>query len=102
MNMKKNIFLLLATIGLIVAYLYFIPFLLKNGLNLSLIGAQMFQSHISSFFTWDVIISGMALLALIIFDAKRKKTHLWWLSIVGLFTVGVSFALPLYLYLREK
>jgi hypothetical protein len=35
-------------------------------------------------------------------EGKRLGMRLLWLPILGLCTVGVSFGLPLFLYLRER
>jgi len=100
--MKRSIYLFLAILGIILPYTGFVPFLLKNGFNLPLLFQEMFNSNIGTFFSWDVIISGIVLLVFIIFDEKRPTTTFtFWLVILGLFSIGVSFALPFYLFLRE-
>jgi hypothetical protein len=32
---------------------------------------------------------------------ERDKTRYWWLPVLGTLTVGASFGLPLFVYLRE-
>ena len=101
--MKKYVFLGLALIGIILPYMGFIPFVMENGFNIPLLVHQMFATNVSQFFSWDVVISGIVLLFFIVFDEKRPQTKpYFWIAIVGLLTVGVSFALPFYLFLREK
>ncbi len=98
----KTIYLVLAVAGLVLPYLQFVPFLQENGLDLNLFVEQMFANRIAAFFAWDVIISAVVLLAFIAADLRRQQTRLWWLPILGLCAVGVSFAFPLYLYLRAE
>ncbi|MFU1796232.1 DUF2834 domain-containing protein [Paenibacillus azoreducens] len=55
-------------------------------------------------FAWlDVIVSVVVLTAFILYESKRIKMglRLLWIPIIGTFTVGVSFGLPIFLFLRE-
>jgi len=97
----QNIYLVLCLLGVIIPYASFIPWIMDNGLNIALLVNQIASSPVASFGWLDVIISAVALFAFIYSDAKKIKVRYWWLTIVGTLTVGVSFSLPLYLYLRE-
>jgi glycerol uptake facilitator-like aquaporin len=98
----KKIYLYLSVVGFIVPYAFFLPFLRNSGFDVLLFFHEMFATQISAFFSWDVIISGIALILFIVVDHKRKAKKYWWVPIIGLFIAGVSFALPLYLYIREE
>ena len=97
----KRLYLTLAILGLIIPYSEFIPFIFENGLNVELILSQMFAPRISSFFSWDVIISAIVLMSFIGFEYKKSgnKKYLW--AVLGTCSVGVSFGLPLFLYLKD-
>lgn len=95
----KPLYLVLAAFGLIIPYSQFLPFLIENGLDLALFVEFMFINRIASFFVLDVIVSAVVLF-IFVFEKKDKIKHVW-LPIVGTWTVGVSFGLPLVLYLRN-
>ncbi len=97
----KYLYLFLAIAGTIIPYLPFIQFLREHGLNLSLFLEQMFANPIASFFAWDVIVSTLAVLTLVFTEGQRLKMKNLWLYIIFNLTVGVSLALPAFLYARE-
>jgi hypothetical protein len=90
----KHVYLSLCVLGLLLPYSQFLPFLREHGLDLRLIGEQLFANRISSFFGLDVIVSSVV-------EGRRLAMRRRWLPLVALLTVGVSLALPLFLYLRE-
>ena len=56
-----------------------------------------------SIFAWlDIIVAAIVLLTFIAVDGHENNIKYCWLALVGTVTVGVSFGLPLYLYLKEK
>lgn len=67
----KKLYLVLAIIGLVVPYYFFISFLLANGLNLPLFFEQLFASPISTFFAADLIITAVVILAYVYQEAAR-------------------------------
>ncbi len=97
----KWIYALLCIAGFALPYYFFAPFLMENGLNLSLFVSQLFANPISSFFGADVIVSSLVLWAFIYHETRRQKVKLWWLCIIANLSVGVSLGLPLFLLLRE-
>lgn len=97
----KYLYLIFAILGLVLPYSQLIPFLMENGLNISLFISQLFANRISGFFGWDVIISAVVLIPFIIVESKKLKITNYWIAIVGTCLVGVSFGLPLFLFLRE-
>ncbi len=50
----KTIYLVLCVFGVALPYSQFIPWVLKNGLNMPLFFQQLFANHISAFFGMDV------------------------------------------------
>ncbi|MFL6245200.1 MAG: DUF2834 domain-containing protein [Thermoanaerobaculia bacterium] len=49
-----------------------------------------------------MVISAVGLLVLIGIERRRHRIRGAWLPVLAVFVVGVSLALPLYLYQREK
>lgn len=97
----KMIYLALCLLGTILPYWQFLPWALEHGLNLSLLVRQLFANRISAFFGMDVIASAVTLLVFLRVEGSRQRIERRWLPAVALVTVGVSLALPLFLYMRE-
>lgn len=94
-------YLVLCVLGLVLPYTQFVPWILQNGLDLPKFVTAMFSNRIASFFALDVVVAAGALLVLILTDGVRSGVRHLWAPIAGTLLVGVSFGLPLYLYLRE-
>jgi hypothetical protein len=99
---RKNAYLILCVLGAALPYSQFIPWLLENGFNAPLFVHQLFANRISTFFGLDVLVSAVVVVGFVRTESKRLGVHLIWLPILGVLTVGVSFGLPLFLYLRER
>ena len=98
----KTIYLFLCIVGFALPYWQFIPWVAQHGLNLRLVLQELFANRISTFFGLDVIISSVVLLVFMRMESSRLKIRGRWLPVLAVFTVGVSLALPLFLYLRER
>jgi hypothetical protein len=99
---KKNIYLLLCVLGIVLPYSQFIPWVLDNGLHVGLLFRQLFANRIGGFFGLDVLVSSVVLVGFVGTEGRRLGVRRLWLPTLGLLTVGVSCALPLFLYLREN
>jgi hypothetical protein len=77
-----------------------IPWLLENGLDPGLFIAELFQNRIGAFFGMDVIVSSLVLWVFIFSEGPRLGMKHLWVYVLANLTVGVSFALPLFLYFR--
>lgn len=99
---RKNAYLILCVLGAALPYSQFIPWLLENGLNEPLFVQQLFANRISTFFGLDVLVSAVVVVGFVRTESKRLGVRLIWLPILGVLAVGVSFGLPLFLYLRES
>ena len=99
--MKKSIYLFLAVIGLLLPYYFLIAFIRENGFDLPRLIQQLFATPISTFFAVDLIISIIVFWIYLYSETARLKMKHWWLYVLASLTVGLSFALPLFLYVRE-
>jgi Protein of unknown function DUF2834 len=97
----RYVYLVCCVFGLILPYSQFVPWLFEHGLNLTLFIRELFANRISAFFAIDVVVSAIVLIWFIQSEGKRLRVRLLWLPIVGTLIVGVSFGLPLFLFLRE-
>jgi hypothetical protein len=97
----KNLYLGLCLLGTLLPYSQFVPFLRENGLDARAFLTQLFATHIGAFFGWDVIVSSIVLWVMVSVEGRRAGLGYRWLPIVANLVVGVSLALPLFLYMRE-
>jgi hypothetical protein len=88
-------------LGLVLPYSQFAPWALKHGINLALFFDELFANRIGTFFALDVILSAIVLIIFVLVEGRRLRMRGLWLPIAGTLLVGVSFGLPLFLYLRE-
>lgn len=98
----KTIYLILCGAGVLLPYWQFVPWVAAHGLNLSLFFQQLFANRIGAFFGMDVFVSAVALVVFMRAESARlafRDARL--LPLLALLTVGVSLALPLFLYIRE-
>lgn len=95
-------YLLLCLAGTAVPYSQLIPFLRAHGLDIRLLFEQLFANQISSFFGLDVIVSSVVVWVFVAVEGRRAGVSHLWAPIAATLLVGVSLALPLFLYLRES
>jgi Terpene cyclase DEP1 len=93
-------YLILCFAGVALPYSQFIPWAWSNGLDLPLFVSELFVNRISSFFAFDVIVSAMVLFVFIHAEDSRLGLKKLWAPVIGTLLVGVSFGLPLFLYMR--
>ena len=98
----KNVYLILCVVGVLLPYWEFLPWLAANGLNLPLFFHELFANRVSAFFGMDVVVSAVALLVFVRSAKPRLEGVARWLPLIAVLCVGVSLALPLFLYLRER
>jgi hypothetical protein len=97
----RHFYLVCCVLGLLLPYSQLVPWLLEHGLNVTVFCRELFANRISSFFAIDVIVSAIVLLWFIQSEGRRLRVGLLWLPTVGTLVVGVSFGLPLFLFLRQ-
>lgn len=99
---RKNVYLLLCVLGIVIPYPLFLPWVFQNGLDWRLFLASLAANRISLFFVADVLVSAVVLVVFTRQELERVRIRNGWIATLGLCLVGVSFALPMYLYLRER
>ncbi len=77
------------------------PWLFEHGLDLSLFFGELFANRVAGFFAMDVLVSAIVLIIFVQVEGRRLGIRGLWLPVVGTLLVGVSFGLPLFLYLRQ-
>jgi uncharacterized membrane protein len=99
--MLQFTYFLLCLLGFTLPISQFIPFLMEHGLNLELFIHQLFINQISTFFAMDVFVSAVVVIVMIFAEGTRIKMRNLWIPILCL-VVGVSFSLPVFLFMRQK
>jgi predicted exporter len=97
----KYVYLALCIAGTLLPYSQFVPFLREHGLDMRLFVEQLFATRISAFFALDVVVSSVVLWTFVFVEGPRRGVKRLWMPIAASLLVGVSLALPLFLYLRE-
>ena len=97
----KTIYLALCFAGALLPYWQFVPWVIQHGMNLPLFVRELFANRISAFFGMDVFVSAVVLIAFMRVESRRLKFRRRWLPVLAMLTVGVSLALPMFLYMRE-
>ncbi len=98
----KWIYLIAAILGTVLPLSQFLPFLAANGLDMSLFMRQLFQTHVSGFFAMDVLVSSFVLWFFVFSEGRRRGMSKLWVYVICNLVVGVSLALPLFLFFRER
>jgi hypothetical protein len=102
MTTREKSLLLLAVVGFVVPNVMLGVFIADNGLDLELYFENWFDTLPSSQLVVDLVIAFLALVVWASWDGPRSGVDSWWVVIPASLLVGVCFALPLYLYMRER
>ena len=100
--MKKNIYLVFAIIGFFVPFYFIFRFMGVNGFNLPLLVQQALANDASTAFVADLTISIIVFWVYMFAEASKLQMKNSWLYFLASSLIGLSFALPLFLYFRER
>lgn len=98
---RKPIYLGLTVIGIVMPYLYFVPWFLDNPGDVGGFFSLAMANAISTMLTWDILISALALTVFALTQRAALGTGRIVAVIASTFLIGVSCGLPLLLYFRE-
>ena len=96
--MKRKIYAALAVAGFVLPMWQLASFVRDHGLDLRAFVAQTFANHAASTFAFDLLISCVVFW---VFVYTSNLRHRWAYVAMTLF-VGLSFALPMFLYARAR
>ena len=102
MKVPKTFYLICAVIGTVVPWLLFASFFAQEGVNIPLFIQSLFVNGAAGGFAADVLISILVFWVWSYADARQNGVKNWWLVLPACFMVGLSLALPLYLYMRSE
>ena len=98
----KKLYLSLAIIGAIVPYIFFIQFIQLEGINIPLFISFLFANGAASGFSADLLVSSFIFWIFMFQQLRKPNNPKPYLFIFLNLIVGLSCALPAYLYAREK
>ena len=98
----KWLYLIGAIVGAVLPVSQLVPFLSAHGLDLALFVRQLFANHVSAFFGMDVFVSSLVLWLFVFSEGRRRAMKHLWVYVLCNLVVGVSLALPLFLFFRER
>ena len=100
--MRKNLYLVLSILGLVAPYFFLFQFFSITEFNSPIMNASLFANEATTFFAVDLIISIVVFWMWLFAEVKRLQMKNSWLYMLASLAVGLSFALPLFLYFRER
>ncbi|GBQ25764.1 DUF2834 domain-containing protein [Gluconacetobacter azotocaptans] len=97
----RHLYLGLCVPGVVVPYAFFLPWLLDHGLGGGRFLRDLAANRISLFCAADVVISAIVLFRFAGVERREGRLERLWPVYAATLLVGVSFGLPLMLYLRQ-
>jgi hypothetical protein len=98
----KNVYLVLAILGFIVPYFFFLQMPAEDGFNLPSLIQPFFANNFMKGAAVDLTISVIVFWIFMLAETNRLHMKNAWIYILATLLVGLSFALPLFLYFRER
>ncbi len=98
----KNLYLLAAVLGAVGPYYFFGQFLLSDDSNLGAFAQQLFATPPAGGFTTDLLITSVVFWIWSFAEARARGMKRWWAYVIANLAVGLSFAFPLFLYVRAR
>jgi hypothetical protein len=99
---KKNIFLILAILGFLAPYFFFVQVPPASALDLPALIQPFFANNLMKGVAMDLTVSVIAFWTFVFVEASRLQMKNPWAYLLVTLLVGLSFALPLFLYFRER
>ena len=102
MSPLRAIYLALAVWGAIHPMYWFVTYMRETGTGLSGLIDAWYVNASTTGLTWDLTIAAVTLTVWIIAETVTRKNWIALVCIPATYMVGVSFGLPLYLFLRSR
>jgi hypothetical protein len=88
--------------GFVVPYFFFFQFIQTEGLNIPAFISALFVNSAASGFSADLLLSSLIFWVFMFQQLRKPNSPKPYLFIALNLTIGLSCALPAYLYVREK
>lgn len=100
MNGSRIFYLIMMIAGTLGPWYFFSGFIAENGAGLAGFLGAMYVNGAAAGGVTDLFLSAAVFLVWSFVDAKREGVSGWWMTIPAVLAVGLSLALPLYLWKR--
>lgn len=97
----RPLYLALAVAGAVLPYVFFVRFLGSADPTLGAFTRQLFATDPAAGFTTDLLVTSAVFWIWSFREARLRGMRRWWAYVVVNLAVGLSCALPLFLYVRE-
>lgn len=102
MNFKiRYIYIFFIFLGLLLPYIQMYDYTIEYGFNYSPLFTDIFKQSSTAFFAYDLLVTALVCIFFMISEAKKIKMKNVWIPVISSIFIGLAFALPLFLYLRE-
>lgn len=98
----KKVYLALAVLGGVIPCIFFEHFIMEHGVSLPEFVRQLFATSPSAGFTVDILISSAVFWVWSYREAQLRTMNHWWVYVLLNLSIGLSLALPLFLYFRQR
>jgi hypothetical protein len=98
----KKMYLCAAVVGAIVPYYFFFQFVQVNGLSLLDFLSAMFANPAVAGMSADLFLSSFVFWGFMFYQQKKSQGPKPWLFVALNLVIGLSCALPAYLYAQQK
>lgn len=92
----------LCIVGGVLPWWHFLPWAWQHGFDVPLFFESLFANRVSAAFAIDIIISAVVVSAFVLLEGLRAGVRHLWAPVIGTIIIGVSFGLPLFLWMRER
>lgn len=97
-----SIYLVLSILGFVLPYSQLIPFFASHGFDLWLFWSQLFINQVSSDFAVDLFVSSLVFWIFVFKEGTRLNLKFLGVYVLANLIIGLSFALPLFLWVRSR
>jgi hypothetical protein len=102
MSSARITYLILSILGFFLGVAFIYPITIDhNGFDIIRFSREIGLNSSSRLLAVDLSWSAITFFSFLIMETKRLKVKRWWLAVLGSFLVGVCFAFPLFLFLRQ-
>jgi hypothetical protein len=99
---QSSLYLILCAVGVAVPWFFLLGFFTEEIVSIPSFFTSIFANHVSSAVASDLLVSALAFFILVVFEGRRRGLKHIWVYVPATFFVGLSFALPLFLYHRAR
>lgn len=98
---RATVWLGLAVLGAVLPYVFFVQFFAAEGLGGDFVGS-LFVNGAAGGFASDVLVSSLVFWVFLFSEARRAGIRHAWVFVVVNLVIGLSCALPLFLWARDR